>query len=128
MNNNRTIRVAIMASLMLIALLFALSTLVFAADPIGSCALHVLGVGLTADPSQQNAPVNTKMVLPNVDFGGGIGTPEDFLVVAELTGPGITNPIRISARPGAQLIIPPLPQEGTYILDKIRLMKAARTV
>lgn len=96
--------------------------------PIGSGSLHVLGVGLAADPSHQNAPVNTgtavntKLVMPNIDFGGSIGTPSDFLVVAELTGPGITNPITISARPGAQLVIPPLPQEGTYILDKIRLM------
>ncbi|MBI5847211.1 MAG: Ig-like domain-containing protein [Nitrospirae bacterium] len=128
MMKQRMIRKAVLAALMLLTLLFAHSSLAFASDPIGSGALHVLGVGLAADPSHQNAPVNTgtavntKLVMPNIDFGGGIGTPSDFLVVAELTGPGITNPITISARPGAQLVIPPLPQEGTYILDKIRLM------
>jgi len=78
--------------------LFANSS--FAQEPIGSGVLHVLGIGLTADPSRQTVPintntgVNTQLVLP--DIGPGIELPDilqDFVVVAELTEPGITTPL-----------------------------------
>jgi hypothetical protein len=101
----------------------------FAQQPIGSGILHVLGIGLTADPSQQTVPINTntgvniQVVLPDIGQGVEIpAMPQDFVVMAELTGPGITNPIIITAKPGELLMIPPLPQKGTYILDKIRIV------
>ena len=81
--------------------LFANSS--FGQEPIGSGVLHVLGIGLTADPSQQTVPlntntgVNTQVVLP--DIGPGIelpGIPRDFVVVAELAGPGIITPLHFT--------------------------------
>ena len=54
MINGKTIKTALIASLMLIALLFAHATLAFAADPIGSGALHILGVGRTSSQGQQD--------------------------------------------------------------------------
>ena len=102
---------------------------------IGQGVLHVLGMGLSVDPEEQTAPintgtaVNTNMVFPAVDFGSEIpGVPQDLLVMAELTGPGIVDPITISARPDEQLMIPPLPQEGSYVLDNIRLVSGDQVI
>lgn len=63
------------------------------------------------------------VVYPNVDFGSVIpNLPSNFTVIAELTGPGISSPITVTAKPGELLMIPPLPMKGTYILDNIRLV------
>src|SRR3990172_9783774 len=98
MTNLRMMRKSILVSFVLLSMLFAAFASAQTSNPIGSGALHILGVGLTADPSQQTAPintgtaVNTHMELQNVDFGGSIGAPSDFEVVAELTGPGLSKP------------------------------------
>ena len=103
----------------------------FAQEPIGEGAFYVLGLGLSSDPSQQTVPINTDTVvntnllfpdIPELSHANIPSIPLDFIVVAELTGPGISKPITIKAGPGEQLMIPPLPQKGTYVLDKIRLM------
>jgi len=131
---NRLISKSLSVSFILLSLLFALFASAQTTTPIGSGALHILGVGLTADPSQQTAPintgtaVNTHIELPNVDFGGSIGAPSDFEVVAELTGPGLSKPVTVRAVPGGQLMIPPLPQKGTYVLDNIRLISGDQVI
>jgi hypothetical protein len=95
--------------------------------PIGSGKLYVFGLGLSADPLQQTVPinmglgVNTHLVFPDIGVAPPV-LPQDFVVQAELTGPGITTPILVTAKPGEMLVIPPLLQNGTYILDRIRLM------
>ena len=103
--------------------------------PIGKGTLYVLGIGLTADPSQQTVPmntgtgVNTHLVFPNINIGGTVITaPADLVVAADLSGPGIANPIKVTAKPGELLILPPLLQKGTYILDHIRLMSGDWTI
>ncbi|GBE05317.1 hypothetical protein BMS3Abin10_00940 [bacterium BMS3Abin10] len=65
---------------------------------IGKGILHILGIGLTVSPEQQTAPINTEtavntsMELPDIDLGDDIpDAPGDLLVVAELTGPGISE-------------------------------------
>jgi len=87
--------------LTIIFLIMALSLLAdssFAQEPIGAGILHVLGIGLTADPAQQTAPinmgtaVNTLLEYPDVDIGDIIpGIPQDFEVVAELTEKCLKN-------------------------------------
>ncbi len=107
----------------------------FAQEPIGSGLLHVLGIGLTAEPAQQTAPinmgtaVNTLLEYPDVDIGDIIpGIPQDFEVVAELSGPGLSKPITLRALPGGQLMIPPLPQKGAYVPGNIRLMSGDQVI
>ncbi|MBI5102571.1 MAG: hypothetical protein HZB33_12160, partial [Nitrospirae bacterium] len=106
--------------------------------PIGTGVFHVLGVDITADPAQQTVPistgtgVNTNVVFPMTEPAISSdqlpALPSDFMVVAELTGPGITTPKIITAKPGEMLLIPPLHMKGTYILDKIRLVSGDRVV
>ncbi len=129
MNINFVNTKKILIALMLMALVAGGAMNARAFVSIGKGILHILGIGLTIDPEQQTTPinmgtaVNTNLVMPDVDLGDDIPViPEDFLVVAELTGPGITEPITIAATPGEQLMIPPLPEEGTYALSNIRLM------
>jgi len=72
--------------------------------------------------SGQHNPLCHKLHWPDPDL------PQDLLVVAELSGPRITTPKTIASRPGEQLVIPPLPMEGIYVLDNIRLMSGDQVV
>jgi len=129
----KTKRIAII----LIAAVLILSASTVYAQPftsIGKGILHILGIGLTVDPEKQTAPintgtaVNTSMVMPDVGTEIALPVaPQDLLVVAELSGPGITAKT-IAAKPGQQLIIPPLPEEGTYALNNIRLMSGDKVI
>ncbi|MBI5639906.1 MAG: hypothetical protein HZA17_05725 [Nitrospirae bacterium] len=100
MLNQRTMRQSILVSLILLTMLFTALSPAQASTPIGSGKLYVFGMGLSSDPSAQTVPlntgtaVNTNLILPNIDVGGNVPSlPADLLVVAELTGPGITNPV-----------------------------------
>lgn len=93
---------------------------------IGKGVLHVLGIGLTVDPSQLTVPINTgtgvNTKLAASASGFDVPLPQDLTIAAELTGPGISKPQLITTSPNGMLMIPPLPSKGTYILDNIRLM------
>lgn len=80
--------------LVLALILLAWSIPAHANTVIGRGVLHVLGIGLSVDPSEQTAPtntataVNTNLIIPNIPQGlDVVGMPQDLLVVAELTGP-----------------------------------------
>jgi len=135
LKNKSSIKKIIIISMTLAFAMGATNTSAQQLSDIGKGILHILGIALSVDPIQQTAPVNmettlnTELLLPDVDPGGDIpGAPQDLLVVAELTGPGLTEPKTIAALPGEQLMIPPLPQEGTYVLDNIRLMSGDQVV
>ncbi|MBI5141187.1 MAG: Ig-like domain-containing protein [Nitrospirae bacterium] len=104
---------------------------------IGKGVLHVLGIGFLAEPEHQTAPVNmgtavnTRLFTPEYEGAESAIPPEmtaGLTVVADLSGPGISTPRKIESAPGEQLVIPPLPQEGTYVLDNIRLMRGEQVV
>ncbi|HEX8410707.1 MAG TPA: carboxypeptidase regulatory-like domain-containing protein, partial [Thermoanaerobaculia bacterium] len=90
--------------------------------------LAIVGLGLEVDRN----PVVTAVDVPSyvqTFFGGKAG--EEALPApglsarGELTGPGIDEPITLSAIPGQKFAIPALHEKGEYLLQNMRLVGAS---
>src|SRR6266542_3723543 len=92
------------------------------ADQIGSATLNIGGRGLTVD----------REAFTGVDIPGVVQTklggltddaaqPGDLQALAELTGPGLDAPIPLRTQPGRKFTLPPLHDQGDYLLQNVRL-------
>src|ERR1044071_2342533 len=92
------------------------------ADQIGTATLNIGGRGLTID-----AEAFTGVDIPGVvqtKLGGltdDAANPGELQALAELTGPGLDAPIPLRAQPGRKFVLPPLHDQGDYLLQNVRL-------
>src|ERR1051326_9426274 len=92
------------------------------AGQIGTATLNIGGRGLTVD-----AESFTGVDIPGVvqtKLGGLTGDaaqPGDLQALAELTRPGLDAPLPLRAPPGRQFLLPPLHDQGDYLLQNVRL-------
>jgi hypothetical protein len=108
---NRLLKKLVPAALAFALLISICNTLTASAaeTPIGGGVLQILGIDISADPAQQSVPVNTgtrvgtevsfPQTEPPLSEEQILSLAEDFLIMAELTGPGITTPKIITAKP-----------------------------
>src|SRR4051794_8619564 len=92
------------------------------ADQIGTATLNIGGRGLTVA-----AEAFTGVDIPGVvqtKLGGLTGdaaNPGELQALAELTGPGLDAPIPLRTKPGGTFVLPPLHDQGDYLLQNVRL-------
>jgi hypothetical protein len=53
---------------------------------------------------------------------------DDLKAVGELAGPGLSEPIHLECAPGHPFVVPGLHEEGTYVLQNVRLMRGSTFV
>jgi hypothetical protein len=92
---------------------------------LGSATLRIEGTNLTIP----NAAITAGVDVPTqvqTRFAGrendAAPPTQGLSVVAELSGPGLNEPIRLTTAPGHRFEIPGLPRIGVYLLQNIRLM------
>ncbi|MFL6246089.1 MAG: Ig-like domain-containing protein [Thermoanaerobaculia bacterium] len=99
-----------------------------AAGEVATADLNIAGIALEVS----REPVITGVDIPayvQTVFGGRINdeappTP-GLSAAAELTGPGLTEPISLLTKPGHRFALPALHDEGEYTLQNIRLVNDA---
>jgi Bacterial Ig-like domain/Carboxypeptidase regulatory-like domain len=114
--------------LLLIAILFVPLLSQQTQEPIASGEITVKGVTLTVDPVNQTVPLNT---ATSVNTILSVENPEvlaGMVVKGTLWGPGLSEPITLSALPNHPFSIPGLNAKGTFTLDNIHLEKNGQTL
>jgi hypothetical protein len=119
-----------------IAAVILLATAVFSSAGTGSVQavltsfdFDVVGVGLKASPEYQAVPkgiasrVNTAFEAAGFDLSAMVDKlPQDYKVLAELTGPAFLQPKTLETKPGVPFDLPTLALTGRYTLANIRLV------
>jgi hypothetical protein len=115
-----TFRRTLVALCLLTAVLF---TPALAAGEVASANLLISGGGLTVPPE-----ASTGTDIPGVvqtKFGGQTSDslPDTGMtVVGDLTGPTLDAPVTLTTIPGGKFTLPPLHNQGDYLLQNIRLV------
>lgn len=96
---------------------------------IAQGVLDIRGAVLEVGPATQEVdPGRPTVVWTRLGSVPAGEVPPSLRVVGELSGPGIADPIRLSAVPGEPLRIPGLLREGEYAVTGIRLEQDGVTV
>ncbi len=109
-------------------------SLAYSFDCIGGENLLIVRQYLQINPISQTIPkniattLNTQLIFPEIN-GQTItyatsNLPQNYKVIAELSGPAIDGKQILETTPDKMLLIPPLPLPGSYIVDNIRLTDA----
>lgn len=122
-------------ALLVVAMLLGL-TLSAAAQttPLTTLNFDIVGIGLNAGPDYQAVPkgiatqVNTSVDTGAFDVDLIVGQlPNDYRVVAELSGPAFLTPLTLETMPGKPFDIPTLALNGKHTLNNIRLVDGQNT-
>ena len=99
---------------------------VASAQELGSARLQIAGTRLVVTPTTQTVPLETSTVvethLEGYDPDLGV-LPADLRVVADFTGPGLEDGLRLESFPNEPLRVPALRTKGEYFLENIRLLQ-----
>src|SRR5216684_4469364 len=104
-------------------LLAALLTPPARAGEVASANLNIIGVALEV-PRSADTGADIPAVI-QTKFGGMTNddVPETGMTaVGDLTGPSLDAPITLTTRPGGKFTLPPLHQQGDYVLQNVRLV------
>lgn len=107
----------------MVAAMLSLVAVSVSGGEIGTARLDIVGLSLEVVPE-----VVTGIDIPasaQTTFGGKTEEavpPTDLTVAADLIGPGIDTPLPLVTAPGHKFAIPPLHQQGDYLLQNVRLL------
>ncbi len=96
------------------------------ANSIAAADLEIQGVSLRVVDTAVTTGVDIPVSI-QTEFAGkrNDGAPllEGIVAVGDLSGPSLTNPIQLQTLPGHAFQVPPLPTEGLYFLQNVRMMR-----
>ncbi|MEW6365909.1 MAG: hypothetical protein AB1714_14870 [Acidobacteriota bacterium] len=110
-------------------LLAALVQPVFAEEaPLATGDLIVLGARLDVAPRQMTVAVGMPCEVQTVYCEGRVEPPAAMMVKGSLRGPGLTDPVPLTTRPGQPFILEAFKRSGTYTIYDISLVLDGQAV
>jgi hypothetical protein len=106
-----------------------MAPLSFATEELATGTLAIRGTVIRVSPEHQEvAPGLPTVVLTSLGQLEPGQIPAGLRVEGDLSGPGLSEPLRLTTTPGDAFRIPGLNREGSYTLSGIRLVEGDRTI